>query len=162
MWCKLTTTIILWKAFNLSSIQVLQCNKESRLQCAFILCSMCMDIHFTQLARSSRRESVAVYKYSGLFFDVKWPFPLSIFSAIWAMRFDAPVVLTWGCQPSSLARKWLYLGPSLRLMRDRPVRNSWMWYCSPTHVSVYGGTLCMKVQSCSKKKILELLNHGSI
>lgn len=43
------TQLFFEKAFNLSSIQVLQCNKESCLQCAFILCSMCMDIHFTQL-----------------------------------------------------------------------------------------------------------------
>lgn len=43
------THLFFEKAFNLSSIQVLQCNKESCLQCAFILCSMCMDIHFTQL-----------------------------------------------------------------------------------------------------------------
>lgn len=43
------TQLFFEKAFNLSPIQVLQCNKESCLQCAFILCSMCMDIHFTQL-----------------------------------------------------------------------------------------------------------------
>lgn len=55
--------------------------------------------------RSSRCESVAEYKYSCLLFDVKWPFPLSIFSAIWVMRFDVRAVLTWACQPSSLARK---------------------------------------------------------
>lgn len=113
LWCKLTNTLILWK-----SIQLILDSGSSMQQ--RIMSSM--RIHLVQYVhgyplyaidiRSSRCESVAEYKYSCLLFDVKWPFPLSIFSAIWAMRFDVRAVLTWVCQPSSLARKWLYQGPS--------------------------------------------------
>lgn len=113
LWCKLTNTIIFWK-----SIQLILDSGSSMQQ--RIMSSM--RIHLVQYVhgyplyaidiRSSRCESVAEYKYSCLLFDVKWPFPLSIFSAIWAMRFDVRAVLTWVCQPSSLARKWLYQGPS--------------------------------------------------